>query len=95
MARPPGCVVLVSTSVYTFVKGWPAVHHLAFFTHDWQACGTTAPLNQGGILHAIVGTLIEVGIAVAISLPLGIGTAVYMTEVGGRFAGSSAPWSRR
>ena len=44
----------------------------------------TAPLNQGGILHAIVGTVIEVGIAVAISVPLGIGTAVYMTEVGGR-----------
>ena len=44
----------------------------------------TAPLNQGGILHAIVGTVIEVGIAVVISVPLGIGTAVYMTEVGGR-----------
>ena len=44
----------------------------------------TAPLNQGGILHAIVGTVIEVGIAVLVSVPLGIGTAVYMTEVGGR-----------
>ena len=44
----------------------------------------TAPLSQGGILHAIVGTLIEVGIAVVVAVPLGIGTAVYMTEVGGR-----------
>ena len=34
--------------------------------------------------HAIVGTVIEVGIAVVVSVPLGIGTAVYMTEVGGR-----------
>ena len=46
----------------------------------------TAPLNQGGIFHAIVGTFIEVGIAIAVSVPLGIGTAVYMSEVGGRFS---------
>ena len=30
---------------------------------------------------------IELGIAIAVTLPLGIGTAVFMTEVGGRFAG--------
>jgi phosphate transport system permease protein len=46
----------------------------------------TAPLNQGGILHAIVGSLIELGIATVVSLPLGIGTAVFMVEVGGKFA---------
>jgi phosphate transport system permease protein len=33
-----------------------------------------------------VGSLIEVGIAVAVSLPLGLATAVFMTEVGGRLA---------
>ena len=44
------------------------------------------PLGQGGILHAIVGSLIEIAIAVIVTLPLGVGTAVYMTEVGGRFA---------
>src|SRR6201999_453991 len=46
----------------------------------------TAPLTQGGIWHAIVGSLIEVGIAVAISLPLGLITAIYLTEVGGRLS---------
>ena len=49
----------------------------------WPACPPSAPLNQGGILHAIVGTLIMVGIAVVVAVPLGIGTAVYMTEVRG------------
>jgi len=34
-------------------------------------------------IHAIVGTLIMVGIAVVVAVPLGIGTAVYMTEVRG------------
>lgn len=74
---------LASTVVYTFVEGWPAFHHLNFFTHDMAGVATTAPLTQGGILHAIVGTLIMVGIAVVVAVPLGIGTAVYMTEVRG------------
>ncbi|MCW2747221.1 MAG: phosphate transporter permease PtsA, partial [Nocardioidaceae bacterium] len=39
-----------------------------------------------GVLHAIVGSLIQVGLAVCVTVPLGIGTAVFMTEVGGRFA---------
>ncbi|HRI98293.1 MAG TPA: phosphate ABC transporter permease PstA, partial [Nocardioides sp.] len=42
--------------------------------------------DHGGILHAMAGTFIELGIALIITLPLGIGTAVFMTEVGGRFA---------
>jgi phosphate transport system permease protein len=74
---------LASTVVYTFVEGWPAFRHLNFFTHDMAGVSTAAPLNQGGILHAIVGTLIMVGIAVIVAVPLGIGTAVYMTEVKG------------
>jgi phosphate transport system permease protein len=73
---------LGSTVVFTFAKGWRAFIHLNFFTHDMSGVSPTAPLNQGGILAAIVGTVIEVGIAV--SVPLGIGTAVFMTEVGGR-----------
>jgi phosphate transport system permease protein len=77
-------VALGSTVIYTFAKGWHAYIHLNFFTHDMAGVSPTAPLNQGGILNAIVGTAIEVGIAVAVSVPLGIGTAVYMTEVRGR-----------
>jgi len=77
-------LALGSTVVYTFAKGWQAFVHLGFFTHDMAGVSPTAPLSQGGILNAIVGTVIEVGIAVAVSVPLGIGTAVYMTEVQGR-----------
>ena len=56
---------LGSTVVYTFAEGWRALVHTTFFTHDMSGVSPTAPLNQGGILHAIVGTVIEVGIAVA------------------------------
>ena len=75
---------LGTTVVYVFAKGWHALVHVNFFTHDMSGVTPNAPLNKGGIYHAIVGTVIEVGSAVAISLPLGVVTAVYMTEVGGR-----------
>jgi phosphate transport system permease protein len=75
---------LGTTVVYTFAKGWHALDHLNFFTHDMSGVAPTAPLNRGGILHAIVGTVVEVGIAVVISVPLGIASAVYLNEVGGR-----------
>ncbi len=75
---------LVSAVVFTFWRGYPALVHLNFYTHDMSGVGPQDPLSRGGVLHAIVGTLIEIGIAIAITLPLGVGTAVYMVEVGGR-----------
>ena len=51
---------------------------------------TTTPddfLDMGGAAHAIVGSLLMVLIATVITLPLGILTGVYITEVRGRFSG--------
>lgn len=78
--------VLVTVAVFIFVRGWPALHHLNFYTQDMSGVRPTAPLTQGGVLHAVVGSGYEIGIATLISLPLGVGTAVYLTEVGGRVA---------
>ena len=77
-------LALVATVVFIFAKGWPALHHLNFYTQDMAGVRPTSPLTHGGVLHAAVGSAIEIGIAVAIALPLGVATAVYMTEVGGR-----------
>jgi phosphate transport system permease protein len=77
---------LLSTIAYVVSKGWRPLTHLNFFTQDMSGVGPKDPFTDGGILHAIVGSCIELGIALAITLPLGIGTAVFMTEVGGRFA---------
>ena len=76
-------LALGSTLIYTMWQGIEALTHSNFFTQDMSGVRPTDPLTKGGVLHAIVGTAIEVAIAVAISLPLGIGTAVYMTEVNG------------
>ena len=77
---------LVAVVVYVVVKGYRPVLNLNFWFDDMAGVGPKAPFDEGGIRHAIVGSLIEISIAVAITLPLGVGTAVFMTEVGGRFA---------
>lgn len=77
---------LASAIIFIFVKGWPAVQHWNFYSQDMSGVRPTDPLTKGGVFHAITGTVLEVGIAVLISLPLGVATAVYMTEVRGRLA---------
>jgi phosphate transport system permease protein len=42
------------------------------------------PLSKGGVYHAIIGTGWEVFIATLISVPLGLGTAMFLSEVRGR-----------
>ncbi len=77
---------LVTVIVYTIWRGRLALYHWNFFTQAGNRVGPRTPLVTGGISHAIVGSLIQLGIATAISLPLGLGTAIFMTEVGGWFA---------
>ncbi len=50
----------------------------SFFTH------TPVPMGQtgGGVVHAIVGTGIIVGLACLIGLPIGIGAGVFLAEYG-------------
>ncbi|MFI5906745.1 phosphate ABC transporter permease PstA [Dactylosporangium sp. NPDC051541] len=77
---------LVFVIVYTFSRGWRAVIHLNFYTEDVRSTLATDPLTKGGVLHAIAGTLIELGIALGISVPLGLLAAIYLHEVPGRFS---------
>ncbi|MCI0157009.1 phosphate ABC transporter permease PstA [Leifsonia shinshuensis] len=77
---------LVFVVLFALARGWAAVQHLNFFTQTMKFAGPLDPLSDGGILHALVGTLIQIGIALAITIPLGIATAVFLNEVGGRFA---------
>jgi len=76
-------LALIYVIVYTFFRGWTALIHLNFYTQDQRTTGPLTPLTQGGVIHAIVGTLIEVGIAMGIAVPLGLLAAVYMNEVPG------------
>ncbi|NYJ31517.1 phosphate ABC transporter permease PstA [Galbitalea soli] len=79
-------LVLVIVVVYTFGRGTDALSHLNFFTHDMSQTGPLDPITSGGIIHAAVGTLIMITMALAISIPLGIASAVFLSEFPGRFS---------
>ncbi len=72
--------------IYTVLRGLKAMTHANFYTSDMHTTWPLAPLTSGGILHAIVGTLIEVGIALAVAVPLGLLGAVFLNEVPGRYS---------
>lgn len=44
-------------------------------------------LDYGGVGHAILGSLIVVGLVTIVTVPFGIGVAIYLTETNGRFRG--------
>jgi phosphate transport system permease protein len=71
---------------FIVVRGWSALQHSNFFTETTAYIGPDAALDKGGIVAAMVGTLEQVAISMAISVPLGIATAIYLNEVPGRMA---------
>jgi phosphate transport system permease protein len=79
-------LTLLSAIIYTVWEGFPALPHLNFYSEDMSGVRPNDSFDRGGVLHAVAGTLIEIAIACVISVPLGIGTAIYMTEFRGRLA---------
>ncbi|GAA3196936.1 phosphate ABC transporter permease PstA [Actinocorallia longicatena] len=71
---------------FTVARGATAFTHSNFFTQTMAETGPLDPLTSGGVLHAVVGSLIQLGIGVSIAVPLGIATALFLVEVGGRLA---------
>jgi phosphate transport system permease protein len=78
--------VILDQIGYTIFRGEPALRHLNFFTHDMAGVGPSDPLTKGGAYHAIIGSLEQLGIATAISVPLSLITALYLAEIGGALA---------
>jgi phosphate transport system permease protein len=63
---------------FTITKGFPSVLHPEFFTNTFRPVGVPG----AGIIHAIVGTGILVGLASLMALPIGILGGVYLAEYG-------------
>lgn len=76
-------IVLVSVIGSLIVRGLRALSPHFLFQNSVYISPST-PLDYGGIGHSLVGTLLIVFIASLISVPIGIATAVYITEVRGR-----------
>jgi phosphate transport system permease protein len=76
-------IPLISLVGTTVVNGLPAFLTPTFFTESQRNVVGAG----GGALHAIVGTLFVTGLATLISVPIGLLTAIYLTEYGrGRLA---------
>ena len=80
------CMAVFSILWATISKGLKGIN-LAFLTQNMHDASLFDPIGKGGILHAILGTLMLIAIAIVISVPMGILTALYLTEIKGRAAG--------
>ena len=79
-------LALVVVVGFTFKRGSTALRHLNFFASDLSGAGPLDPLTEGGVLHAMAGTLMMITIALLVTVPLGLVTAVYLSENRSRFA---------
>jgi phosphate transport system permease protein len=79
-------VLLPTASILykVFIEGKKGLH-AGLLTNDMSLSTPSDPITNGGLLHAIIGTFLLVLVALLISLPLGILTALYLTEIRGRF----------
>jgi phosphate transport system permease protein len=70
-------VPLLSVFVYVFQQGFPALNW-AFFTN------LPAPVGEagGGMGNAVLGTLVLVGMAAVVGVPIGISAGIYLSEYG-------------
>jgi phosphate transport system permease protein len=75
-------VSIVSTVV---LKGYKGIH-FGMFTNDMTQASVNDPVQAGGLLHALIGTIIMVGGALIVSFPIGLLTALYLTEIRGKLA---------
>ena len=75
---------IASILVTIIQKGYKGIK-LNIFTSDMSLATPTDPLTNGGLLHAIIGTMILVFVALILSVPIGILTALYLTEIKGKF----------
>jgi phosphate transport system permease protein len=73
---------IISTVV---IKGYKGIHPTLLFK-DMALNSVNDPITEGGLLHALVGTIIMVAGALIISFPIGVLTALYLTEIRGKFA---------
>ena len=67
-------LILLAIIVFILRKGLPVVN-LSFLTRNPVDMG-----RGGGIFSTIVGTLVLTAVAVVIAAPLGVGTAIFLTE---------------
>lgn len=78
--------IVAGQVLFVTAKGIRAVAHASFFTQSMAFAGPLSPLSVGGVVHAIAGTLEQIGLGTLFAVPLGLLAALFLAEVGGRGA---------
>jgi phosphate transport system permease protein len=83
------CFILAALPLYSLIQTTVSkgikVLNVDFLSHSMNGVLTSGP--GGGVYHAIIGTLEQVGLATLIAAPIGMLTAIYLVEYGkGRLA---------
>ncbi|MEU1195646.1 phosphate ABC transporter permease PstA [Streptomyces sp. NPDC005813] len=73
-------VVPLASLIWETVKRGVKAFDLYFLSHSMGVVADNEP--GGGIYHALLGTLEQVGIATLIAVPIGVLTAIYLVEYG-------------
>jgi phosphate transport system permease protein len=73
-------VIPLASLIWATVKRGVKVLDGYFLSHSMAGVADTEP--GGGIYHALLGTLEQVGLATVIAVPIGVLTAIYLVEYG-------------
>ena len=80
-------VIMLGSILFSVISwGFKAVSPHFLYQNNVYITPTTS-LEYGGAGHALIGSLLVVGLATLIAVPLGLSVAVYLTETKGRFKG--------
>lgn len=79
-------VLLISVLWSVVEAGFAALSPQFIFQNNVYVSPTTS-LDIGGVGHAIIGTLLVVGLSTIVTVPLGVATGVYLTETRGKGRG--------
>jgi len=77
-------MMAVASILWAVISRGVAGLNFAYVTQTMRSTSIFDPIGKGGIAHAIFGTLLLIAIAIIISVPMGILTALYLTEIKGK-----------
>jgi phosphate transport system permease protein len=75
-----GTATLLTVAVLLFVIAFVLIKGLPGVTWDFLSSAPKEMGKEGGILPTLVGTILLPLLAIGIAMPLGVGTAIYLTE---------------
>jgi len=79
-------VLLMSVMWAVIERGFATLSPQFIYQNDVYVTPTTG-LEIGGVGHAILGTLLVVGLSTIVTVPLALATAIYLTETRGKSRG--------